>query len=355
VRASVGAVERGRRVLGGVAPLLLAGLAWTACARHDAAATAGPAPSASSAPPATTHDAAPPSRDAPPASDTARGAASDAAPDLTADLARRARAARARFGAAARVRTAGDAFLLVETGGRTPLFEQTAALLDRVVPALFDGRFSTRPEEAVTVLLFTSHAAYVAWCAGRCGGPGQEAYGIYFRPAREIAADLSRGAAYVPTLAHEVAHPLLQTDFPRAPLWFEEAVASLYEAPVFARDGSLHGEARNWRHEQLQEALATKAGRETVRLDRLFAMTTREFRAIPPGATADKADPVEYALHYATARSFAAWMDRLGKLWPFYRAWRDGVDGDPTGDKAFERVMGGTPGAKTGEWVGWAR
>ena len=46
----------------------------------------------------------------------------------------------------------------------------------------------------------------------------------------------------------------------------------------------------------------------------------------------------------------AAWLDEQGKLWAFSRAWRDGVADDPTGEKAFERVMGATPAAMNAAW-----
>lgn len=31
-----------------------------------------------------------------------------------------------------------------------------------------------------------------------------------------------------------------------------------------------------------------------------------------------------------------------GELWPFYRAWRDGVAADPDGEKSFQRTTGMT-------------
>lgn len=42
------------------------------------------------------------------------------------------------------------------------------------------------------------------------------------------------------------------------------------------------------------------------------------------------------------ARYACQWLDERGKLWPFYRAWRDGVRDDPSGEKAFERIVGMT-------------
>ena len=47
------------------------------------------------------------------------------------------------------------------------------------------------------------------------------------------------------------------------------------------------------------------------------------------------------------------WLDAGGKLWPFYWAWRDGVLDDPSGEKAFMRVVGRTPAEANGDWARW--
>jgi hypothetical protein len=36
------------------------------------------------------------------------------------------------------------------------------------------------------------------------------------------------------TLTHEIVHPMLEADFPGAPEWLEEGIASPFEAPVLA-------------------------------------------------------------------------------------------------------------------------
>jgi hypothetical protein len=146
----------------------------------------------------------------------------------------------------------------------------------------------------------------------------------------------------------------LQTDFPDAPLWIEEGVASLFEAPRFTRDGAIHGERRNWRSPRLDAALASPSKREAVSLGGLFAMTRRAFQGKPPDLGDDRQDEDARLLHYAMARAFAAWLDDQDTLWPFYRAWRDGYADDPTGTKAFEGVMGAPPDALDERWRAWA-
>jgi hypothetical protein len=164
---------------------------------------------------------------------------------------------------------------------------------------------------------------------------------------------VSGGANYLPTLTHEIVHSLMQTDFPSAPLWINEAIASLFEAPVFSKDGGIHGVRRNWRHDQLKDALADVRTRDKVRMDTLFRMNGIEFRAISDDR--ESVDKERNLLHCAVARAFAAWMDEQEKLWPFYRAWRDGFAADPTGEKAFAVVMGASPEVANARWLAWVR
>ncbi len=336
------------RLLAGVGlPLLM-----YACGRGPTPADPVPAPSASAA--TVAPDAAPPPHDAAPSiKDGDRGV--DAAVDLAADVAVRARKAHERFGASARVRTVDGTFVVVEAGRRSPLFDQAVTLLERTVAALFRDRFTRHPTAGVTVVLFTSGLEYDAFCEEHYGASAKSNYGLYRRSSRDIVADASGGAAFLPTLSHEVVHPIVEEDFPGAPIWIDEGIASLFEAPFFTKDGGIHGVARNWRHARLQAAFASKTERDATRLDVLFGMSIRDFLGIPPEGHARDADESVRNLHYAMARSVAAWLDEQGKLWAFYRAWRDGAADDPTGEKAFERVMGATPAAMNAAWVKWAR
>jgi len=141
------------------------------------------------------------------------------------------------------------------------------------------------------------------------------------------------------TLTHELVHPLLETDFPTAPIWINEGIASLFEAPVIPKAGEIHG-VKNWRWPKLRAALLGK-NKDAAGMDRLFGMNDDGFRDEHEG------------LHYAMARYFCQWLDDHDQLWPFYRKWRDGVANDPTGEKAFLAVVGKTPKDAAAEWRKW--
>ena len=289
---------------------VLLGLA--ACARHPDPSSAPSTPSApavASAPaaasPSAIEDAMP--RLAPHARTI---------PDRATDLEARSRKARGIFGPHTAPHVVGDTFVIA--GKPETLAVATTRLVERALPLLFDSRFAKHPDEAVTILLFPSTAEYARYVTAEYErGAGD--LGLYDPVSREIAANLAGGAAYVPTVTHELVHALFEADFPSGPLWIDEGIASLYEAPVFTKDG-IHGEARNWRHAGLLQALASPRERGDIRLDSLFGMPSPTFAGWVDG----KHDDHLRARHYALARSVCAWLDAQGKLWPFYHAWRDG-------------------------------
>ena len=259
--------------------------------------------------------------------------------DLDSDLRSRIANARAELGDDMRVVVERDVFLFVGPKSGA-MFDGAVHLAHDALQAYFNDRFSTPPERAVVVVLFSSTPSYAAFCAKRYGAKCSTTLGLYQRASREIILDLSLG---LPTLTHELVHPIVQRDFPSAPAWLDEGLAALYEEPVFPRPGEIHG-ATNWRHPRLVAALTSKTERSKARLDALFAMSDAEFR----GPDED--------LHYAMARELCQWLDSRGQLWPFYRAWRDSPTHDSTtGESAFLRIVGETPEQADAEWVKWVR
>jgi hypothetical protein len=159
--------------------------------------------------------------------------------------------------------------------------------------------------------------------------------------------DVSKGANYVSTVAHEIAHVLMDADFSAAPLWFRECVASLYEAPVIS--GTEIHAVDDWRYPPLRSALA--AHDPEAHLGVLFGMSAGDFRARSAAGT----DWARYLLHAATARATCQWLDSKGQLWPLYQGWRDGFATDPDGVETFTRVTGRSPTSTEGDgdWRGW--
>ena len=139
-----------------------------------------------------------------------------------------------------------DVFLVVAPGGRGAL----AGSIDvtrRALAAYFNGRFSRRPERAISVYLFPEARSYGRYCTKRWGEGCSSPYGFYLHAERRIVMNVGLG---VGTLTHELVHPLVESDFPEAPDWINEGIASLFEhfylaasraRSAAARTGATHG------------------------------------------------------------------------------------------------------------------
>src|SRR5262249_20336129 len=152
--------------------------------------------------------------------------------------------------------------------------------------------------------------------------------GFYHPSDRRLVMNVGPGLG---TLTHELVHPIVEADFPSAPTWINEGIASLYEAPSMPRPGEIHG-VKNWRYPRLLRALSSPRERASVGVAELLRLADERFRD-------DRED-----LHYAMARYLCQWLDERGQLWPFYQRWRDGFADDPTGERAFAAVTGTSPG-----------
>jgi hypothetical protein len=258
--------------------------------------------------------------------------------DLAADVAARTEEARSLLGALAAVTVVQQIFVIVSP---RPGAQHGAAvnLANQALDAWYHGRFSRRPERALSVFVFPDHRAYAAFCARRLGDAGAPAdsLGFYDRGERLVLVDTEAGLT---TLTHELVHSIVAVDFPGRPAWLNEGLGALFESPVFPRPGEIHG-ALNWRHRQLVAALRSPAERSGAAMDRLFGMSDDEFLG-----------PDLY-LHYAMARELCRWLDEHGLLWAFYAAWRDGAGVDGTGERAFEQVVGISPAAASAQWAKW--
>lgn len=212
-----------------------------------------------------------------------------------------------------------------------------AAFTRSLVTAYVHDRFAKTPTP-VSVFIFPEASHYEAFCKLKTQRPCISPFGFYLAGSRTI---VMRGGADG-TLSHELVHPFVEADFPTAPIWLNEGIASLFEGPVLAKPGEIHGNV-NWRLPRLQHALNHKEEESEVNVERLLTTSDEDFRE-------RKED-----LHYAIARFFCLWLDQKGKLWEFYHAYRDNTSSDPKGQKAFTDTMGMTPAEASKPWRSWIR
>lgn len=257
---------------------------------------------------------------------------------LSADVGARRAAAVRELGKRASTEVVDDVFVFASPQGRSAV-AGAVGIAKRALAAYFNGRFDTRPAQAISVLLFPGGTGYHAWCTARFGARCDSPYGFYMPGERVIVMNIGLG---VGTLTHELVHPLVESDFPDAPDWIDEGIASLFERFTLPKAGEIHG-VKNWRRPRLLQALASKKEHDGALPSALFGMSDSVFRG-------DDED-----LHYATARYLCQWLDGRGQLWSFYHRWRGNVATDPTGEKSFAAVVGKAPREIDAQWARWVR
>ncbi len=254
------------------------------------------------------------------------------------DLAAREKEIVRDLGEGAKTALVEERFLLAGKMSRGA-FAGTKSLVKRVLHAYYNGRFDKRPERVIAVYLFPNLPPYNAYCVKRWGRPCGTPYGFYLSDDRLIVMNIGPG---VGTLTHELVHPIIEADFPQAPDWINEGIASLFERFYLIKKGEIVG-GKNWRHPRLLGALYSKKERDLARPQALFGMSDATFR----GRHED--------LNYASARYFCQWLDAKKLLWPFYQRWRDNYSTDPTGEKSFQAVVGKSPEEVDKTWAAWVK
>ena len=251
--------------------------------------------------------------------------------DLAADRERRLALARTELVGKTTSAIVADTFVVIGPPGGN--FGGSVALMRSAMAGFLNDRFAEKPAEAITVYLLPDAASYEAICRKKYGAPCIAHFGFYQPGDRSMVMNIGLG---VGTLTHELVHPLVEANFPEAPTWLNEGIASVFEQPVITKPGEIHG-AKNWRLPRLRAGLAA----HELRLDQLFSLSDEAFRA-------DHED-----LHYAAARYVCQWLDERGKLWPFFHAWRTTHATDASGVRTFTEVVGMTPVDADVVWARW--
>ena len=202
------------------------------------------------------------------------------------------------------------------------LHEQTVM---PAVRAMSNCYFDVRPSRPITVLLFRGEESYDRYCDTLFGDRGISIYGYYKPKLRTLVLNIGTGGG---TLLHELTHALVDFDFPDAPDWLNEGLASLHEQSRFraGADGPWVEGLVNWRLAGLQQV---------ARAGKLASLATLienpNFRGPGEGT------------NYAQARYFCLYLQQQGLLADFYRAFRQRQAVDPNGLETLGQVFAGLP------------
>ncbi len=173
-----------------------------------------------------------------------------------------------------------------------------AETIEPAVRAMRNCYFRTVPKQPITVLLFRDEQSYNCGSQRLFGDSNISIYGYYKPNQRTLLLNAATGKG---TLLHELTHALMDGDFPSAPDWFNEGLASLHEQCRFRSDvaGSWIEGLPNWRLRGLQQRI------RQGQLRSLEAMIVdRNFRGRLEGT------------NYAQARYFCLYMQTQGVLGP---------------------------------------
>jgi len=192
--------------------------------------------------------------------------------------------------------------------------------------------FKERPGKVIEIWLFRNEKTYRKGAKTYFGDTPETPYGYYSTDHDAMVMNIGPGAG---TLVHEVVHPYIEANFPTAPSWFNEGLASLYERPV-EKKGHIWG-LPNWRLPNLKHQLADKS---LPAMTTLLGTSTSEFYEAQFDA-------------YAYARYLLLYLQEQGKLTAFYTAFVADKD-DHTGRAALEAVLGEKLETFEPKWRAWA-
>jgi hypothetical protein len=192
--------------------------------------------------------------------------------------------------------------------------------------------FKTRPAEIIEVWLFKNEKTYRKGAKKFFGDTPETPYGYYSPEDNALIMNIGPGPG---TLSHELVHPYIEANFPAAPAWFNEGLASLYEQPA-EKNGHIWGNT-NWRLPNLKKQLKDNS---LPAMDKLLSTTRDGFYQ----AQYDS---------YAYARYLIQYVQDTGKLREFYAKFVADTK-DSTGKTALEAILGEKLETFEPKWRKWA-
>lgn len=241
-----------------------------------------------------------------------------AAPPSADELAERRAALEARLRGQGFTVVIEPPFVVVGDESPATVRHRATGILHWSIQLLEAEYFKDRPSKLIEIWLFRNRETYLRGAKKFFGDEPDTPYGYYSPEHDAMVMNIGPGAG---TLVHEVVHPYVEANFPAAPAWFNEGLASLYERPT-EKNGHIWG-LPNWRLPNLKHEIIA---RTLPDMARLLGTSRDEFYTAAFDA-------------YAYARYLLLYLQDQGKLTAFYQKFVADKD-DPTGRAALEAVLG---------------
>lgn len=211
-----------------------------------------------------------------------------------------------------------DPFVVVGDEDLITLRRRCSSTIAWATKRLQEAYFAASPPGPITIWLFRDAKSYRTWAWKLFKHRPDTPYGYYSPDVEALIMDISTGGG---TLVHEMVHPFIDANFPSCPSWFDEGLASLYEACA-ERDGKIVGLV-NWRLTGLQEAIIAD---DVPSFEALTSTSRDAFYDDDPGT------------HYAQARYLCFYLQERGLIRDYYRQFAANVASDPSGYATLKRV-----------------
>lgn len=182
--------------------------------------------------------------------------------------------------------------------------------------------FTQDPKEILDIWLFKDDKSYKKHALLLFNDKPSTPYGYYSRHNKALVMNISTGGG---TLVHEIVHPFMEANFPKAPPWLNEGLGSLYEQ-CGEKEGRIHGYV-NWRLPGLQTAIKAD---ETVSFKKLMEMDFNDFYGQATG------------VNYAQARYLLYYLQERDLLVKFYKQFHANRKTDPSGYETLKSVLSET-------------
>lgn len=182
--------------------------------------------------------------------------------------------------------------------------------------------FAKRPAAIFDIFLFKDAESYERHAKALWNETPNTPFGYASEEHRALVMNIATGGG---TLVHEMVHPYVAANFPEAPTWLNEGLASLFEQCA-ERDGEMVG-LTNWRLAGLVDAFAEKK--------------VQRFSVLVSGGDAQFRDENE-AEHYAQARYLMLYLQEKGLLRAFIKRALEQQKKDPTAATALRETLGAT-------------
>lgn len=271
------------------------------------------------------------------------GAGAAARPHTPAELAAEAEAQRARAGAGFASAIVSP-FVVIGNGG-VDAVRADALVVAWARDLLKRDFFERDPGVIITIWSFPDESSYRSGASAIFGSVPSTPYGYYSPCRRALVMNVGYGYG---TMVHEIVHAFMDANFSAAPVWLNEGLGSLFEAPSCvdergvedadlgcASRGHIRGRV-NWRLDALKRALASGRAPSWERM---------------AGAGRFAFDGKEGPLLYAAARYTLYWLQEKGLLLRYFRAFQRDHGRDSDGLETLRAVLGGgSLAAQRSEW-----